>query len=462
MRSATIDIGYNAIRATVYEDNTLGAPEIFSSKFKSDLIGLLANQSIDMKHQTYLSIQYLLHVFKRLNVTDIKCVATAVLRDHEKAEQFIQHIRDKYNFDIEVISGEKEANLTAFGLVKGIRNCKGIAADLGGGSLELAEVGDGKISKLCSLALGTKILSMRNLADENEIIDIIKEQYSSSEQESLYLIGGSLRFIGKSYMNSAFHYVKNLHNFEIEAGSFFEYLNAVQTSDGEISKLSSRRINNNAVLILKALIHLFNPKKIIVSTYGLKEGVRIDSMDEEEKQKDLILEKVKYLCTYDTDATDFDSYYKIISPLFSAGVDLNEILKLAIMLLSMESQFDSTLPPTALSDSILSSEIPFAYKMRVMLAMIIAYSTNHKPSVNLIKFSKKTLTQEEHNNAQIIGYFLYITKEIDGPIFMTPSFDIKSCNYFLEIDTHEILPRAIFEKVCMKLKSIAFARRTGY
>ena len=30
MRRAIMDIGYNAIRAVVYEDNTLGAPEIFN------------------------------------------------------------------------------------------------------------------------------------------------------------------------------------------------------------------------------------------------------------------------------------------------------------------------------------------------------------------------------------------------------------------------------------------------
>ena len=58
MRSAIMDIGYNAIRAVVYEDDSLGAPEIFNSKFKNDILSLLTSESIDIKHQTYLSIQY--------------------------------------------------------------------------------------------------------------------------------------------------------------------------------------------------------------------------------------------------------------------------------------------------------------------------------------------------------------------------------------------------------------------
>ena len=85
MRSAIMDIGYNAIRAVVYEDESLGAPVIFSNKFKSDILSLLTNDSLDIKHQTYLSIQYFLYIFKKLEVSNINCVATAVLRNHPRA-----------------------------------------------------------------------------------------------------------------------------------------------------------------------------------------------------------------------------------------------------------------------------------------------------------------------------------------------------------------------------------------
>ena len=66
MRSAIMDIGYNAIRAVVYENDNIGAPEIFNSKFKNDILNLLTQEDFDIKHQTYLSIQYLLHIFKNI------------------------------------------------------------------------------------------------------------------------------------------------------------------------------------------------------------------------------------------------------------------------------------------------------------------------------------------------------------------------------------------------------------
>lgn len=460
MRSAIMDIGYNAIRAVVYEDDRLGAPEIFNNKFKNDILSLLASESIDIKHQTYLTIQYLLHIFEKLKVSNIKCVATAVLRNHPRADDFIKHIETKYNFDIDVISGAEEARLTALGLIAGIRDSNGIAADLGGGSLELIEVANREIGKLKSFELGTKIISSRNIKDENEIIDIIKNHYGNQTYDNLYLIGGALRFIGRLYIDFTQYPLKNLHNLEIPTQEFSSYLTKLQLSSNNTkNKLGRRRINNNAAFVAKAMINVFQPEKIVISTYGLKEGVRVAAMSEQERQKDIVLEKVKYTCNFDMQKTDFESYFKIVTPLLSKGENAEETIQLAIMLLSLQHKFDKTLHPAAISEFILSSEIPFTHKMRVMLALILSYATNYKPNAELMRISRKLVSKEEHNDSQIIGHFLFITKEIDGPNFTIPSFAINIQNYYLEIDSNEILPRSIFEKICNRLKSIAFARK---
>lgn len=460
MRSAIMDIGYNAIRAVVYENDRLGAPEIFNNKFKNDILSLLASESIDIKHQTYLTIQYLLHIFEKLEVSNIKCVATAVLRNHPRADDFIKHIKTKYNFDIDIISGMEEARLTALGLITGIRDSNGIAADLGGGSLELIEITNGEIGKLKSFELGTKIISSKNIRNENEIMDIIKNYYDNRTYDNLYLIGGALRFIGRLYIDFIQYPLKNLHNLEIPTQEFYNYLAKLQLSAKDSkSKLGRRRINSNAAFAAKAMINVFQPEKIIISTYGLKEGVRVTEMSKQERQKDIIPEKVKYTCNFDIQKTDFESYFKIVTPLLSKEKNAEEIIWLAIILLTLQHKFDKTLHPAAISEFILSSEIPFTHKMRVMLALILSYATNYKPNAELIRISKKLISKNEHNNSQIIGHFLFIAKEIDGPNFTIPSFTINIQNYYLEIDSNEILPRPIFEKICSRLKSIAFARK---
>lgn len=455
-----MDIGYNAIRAVVYENNNIGAPEIFNSKFKNDILSLLTQEDFDIKHQTYLSIQYLLHIFKQLDVSSIKCVATAVLREHPKAKDFIEFIKNKYHFDIEVISGEEEARLTALGLVAGIRHSNGIAADLGGGSLELVEVSNTKIGKLQSLELGTKVISSKNIENQSNITEIIQNEYGSYSYDNLYLIGGALRFIGRLYIDFMNYPMKNLHNLEIATEDFLNYLDKIKSSsESTKNKLGKRKINNNAILVAKSMIEVFKPKNIIVSTYGLKEGVRLESISNYPKEQDIVIEKVKYTCNYHDENTDFDSYVSIISDLIADETELSEIMQLSIMLLKLKHKFDKTLHPTAISEFILGSEIPFTHKNRVKLALILAYSSNFKPNQELIKISKKIISKKEHNNCQIIGNFLCIAEEVDGPKFGKPSFSIKIQNSFLEIVSKEILPRPIFEKICNRLKSIAYSRK---
>lgn len=460
MRTAIMDIGYNAIRAVVYEDNTLGAPEIFNSKFKSDILNLLTHESIDIKHQTYLIIQYLIHIFEKLEVSEIKCVATAVLRNNPRAEEFVKHIKNTYDFDIEIISGEEEAKLTAQGLIISIQHTNGIAADLGGGSLELIEIQDGKIGQLKSLELGTKILSASNVQNEQEIIPLIENHYPKQSYENLYLIGGGLRFIGRLYIDFVQYPLKNLHNLEIPTEKFNSYLEKLESSAHDPNnKIGRRRINSHAIFVAKAMIEVFQPKTIVISTYGLKEGVRFNSLNKEEKTKNIVREKVTKSCNFDASKTDWESYFKVINPLLSTPDNYAETIEFAIMFLSLQRKFDRTLHPEAIAEFILSAEIPFTHSMRMELALILSYATNSKPKIKLIKSSKKILSKEQFNNCQIIGYFLSIAESVDGPLFTSPSFSIDMRNHYLEINSDKLLPRSIFEKVCLHLKSIAFARK---
>ena len=459
MRLGIIDIGYNAIRAVVHESNTIGAPEIFNNKFKNDILTLLTQEELDIKHQAYLSINYILHIFTRLQVTEIKCVATAVLRDHPRSKAFIEFIKEKFNLTIEVISGEREAYLTAVGLISGISDVNGVAADLGGGSLELIEINNRLIGKLSSLALGTKIITTRKLQNLEDITRIIRDEYGNYQYENLYLIGGALRFICRFFIEFNKYPLKNLHNLSISRADFSLYLKSIKEFQRTKFKLNSRTLNPNAIIVAQAMLEVFQPKNIIVSIFGLKEGVRYEILPEIEKNQDIVLQKVVYCCQYELGSTNFDKYYEIIEPLVEETKDLSQLLKLAIILQSLNKYFDQTLSPKAISEFILNSEIPFTHRQRLMIALILSYSSNFKPDVELIKISKKLLCKQDFKNSQILGYFIRIAKDIDGFNFTEPSFTITIKNSYLEIITKDILPRPIFESICNKLKSIAYIRK---
>ncbi|WP_375318579.1 Ppx/GppA family phosphatase [Candidatus Tisiphia endosymbiont of Oplodontha viridula] len=460
MRSAIIDIGYNAVRAVVYECDRLGAPEIFNDKFKSDIINLLNLDNLEVKHQAYLSLQYFVHIFDRLSVTDVKCVATAILRGHPRAEEFREIVKRKFNINIEVISGDREAYLTAAGLISGINDACGIAADLGGGSLELAHIKDKKVGILKSLPLGTGLITNNHFDDINIINQMIKKEFEGLHCPNLYLIGGALRLIGRSYMEFVHYPLKNLHNLEINRKEFELYLERL----AHVNMLKTQhksRIHGNAILVAKSMLNVFLPEKVIISNYGLKEGVRFSCLPEEEQQKDIIYERIKTLVNFDETTCNIKNYTEVIKPiLIQPDAMTISIIALVMMLAQYNKNIDRTLRSSFIVEFILASDIPFNHRQRLMLSNALALTYTSRSDTYINRLTKRMINSYDYCNSHIIGNFIKIAREIDGPEFQSPSFslDLKD-NGYIEIATLNILPKMVFEKVCDRLKTIGFVRK---
>lgn len=459
MRQAIIDIGSNAIRAVVYDNYTLGAPEIYSDKFKSDLWSLLELDNIDVKHQIYLTLQHFTNIFKQLNVVRIDCVATAILRNHPKAKIFKALVLDKYDIDIDIISGEREAFLTASGLMSGVVDADGIAVDLGGGSLEIVEIEGRKVGHLLSLPLGTKVISQSMTGEE--IMHSIKSSFAwNNAYHNLYLIGGAFRFMGRYYMEFVRYPLRNLHNLEVNTDDFLIFLEQLE-SIAKIKPLyQSRRIDEKAILVAKALITVLNPEKIVISNYGLKEGVRFLSLPIEEQDKNIIFERCKSLTGFKEKEAQLDKYNKLISNLLVSPDDMTiKTVDLAVILTNCSQNIDRTLKANFIAEFILSSDVPFTHRQRLMLGLAISHAFSSKSDLYINKLAKKMLSRADYANSKIIGSVIRITREVDGPEFTQPSFNLQLRDKYIEITTKEILPRPVFDTICDRLKDIAHMRK---
>lgn len=459
MRLAIIDIGYNAIRAVVYESETLGSPEIFNDKFKSDILSLLTLDNLEVKHQVYLSFKYLVHIFRQLSVTRIKCVATAVLRGHPRAAEFQQIVKRDFGIDIEIISGEQEAYLTASGLISGINEAFGVAADLGGGSLELASIANKKIGVLKSLPLGTKIIEEKKLNNLQALTEIISKEFGNDHYPTIYLIGGAFRFIGRFYMDFTHYPLKNLHNLEISRADFELYLEKLDHLSQIKQFYRQRNLEANAILVAKAMLSVFKSDKVVISNYGLKEGVRFISLPHEEQGKHIIYERVAALVKDETHC-ELEAYRGAIKHLLVAPDSVTfSVLDFAISLAKFNKNIDRTLRANFVVEFVLSSDIPFSHRQRVMLGLALAFAYNAKSDSYINKLARKTISKVDYANSQIIGSFICIARKVDGPEFFKPSFNLNLKGNYIEIDTGEILPKQVFDKVCEYLKDIGFARK---
>src|SRR5579859_2967405 len=89
-----------------------------------------------------------------MNVGRVHAIATAACRDASNGADFIARAERICGVRIKILSGPREARLSALGVVSSIHHPDGIVGDLGGGSLELIDVRGAKIGKGESLQIG--------------------------------------------------------------------------------------------------------------------------------------------------------------------------------------------------------------------------------------------------------------------------------------------------------------------
>ena len=99
--------------------------------------GLLAPDAVAKALTSLRRFRALCRVQK---VGRVYAIATAACRDATNGPDFIAKAERICGVPIEILSGPREAKLSALGVISGIHNPDGIVGDLGGGSLELIDV----------------------------------------------------------------------------------------------------------------------------------------------------------------------------------------------------------------------------------------------------------------------------------------------------------------------------------
>ena len=137
-----IDIGSNSVRIVVYEGPARAPAVIFNEKVAAGLgRGLAIDGRIapgDAERGLVALRRYAL-LAEHMDVQDVQCVATAAVRDAVNGPDFIAAAAEA-GLNIRLLSGEEEAEAAGHGVLSAIPDAHGVAVDLGGGSLELAEV----------------------------------------------------------------------------------------------------------------------------------------------------------------------------------------------------------------------------------------------------------------------------------------------------------------------------------
>lgn len=283
MNLAAIDIGSNAARLliTSVEKDKLGNP--FFNKLNLIRIPLrlgfdvfenkiISPEKEEMMLETMMSFKYLMLAY---NVKNYKAYATSAMRDAKNAQEIIDKIKDKSQINIEIISGETEANLIfenhfAENLPK---ENSYLYIDVGGGSTELSFFNNGEFVSQKSFNIGTIRLLKNNAKD-------IDWDEMKSFAKSVCKIKGNVMAIGSGgNINKIFSLSKKKDGKPLPIQllrDFYKELESVSI-DERISKYGLR--SDRADVIVPALsiyinvMRWANAEEILVPKIGMADGL---------------------------------------------------------------------------------------------------------------------------------------------------------------------------------------------
>lgn len=294
---AVIDIGSNTVRLVVFGGPLRSPIELLNEKVTARLgKGLVAGGELSPASMATAlgGLRRFALLLKMKGVRRVDTVATAAVRDAANGEAFLREVA-ALGLSPRLLSGEEEAALSAAGILGAFPQASGIAADLGGGSLELTVLDEGVPGAGISLPLGTLKLAalraeggarweraVRNAIDGCGIAFV--------PGRTLYLVGGSFRAFARLAMAGKGGAMSDTHGFELTAAAALRLANRLRP--GKITPDLPGVGNGRAATIpdtaalLGALVAETGADRVVFSAWGLREGLLFDSLDPVQRKQD--------------------------------------------------------------------------------------------------------------------------------------------------------------------------------
>jgi len=299
---AVIDIGSNSVRLVVYESLSRSLVSVFNEKALCGLgrevqsTGLLAPDAVAKALTSLRRFRALCRIQK---VGRVYAIATAACRDATNGPEFIAKAERICGVPISILSGPREAKLSALGVISGIHDPDGIVGDLGGGSLELIDVRGNRVRSGVTLPLGSLALadaSHKSLKRAENIVrnaitgvDLLK----GGRGRTFYAVGGTWRALARIHIVQSGYPLKVMHGYSIPAADALDFALRLRRlaatnrlADIEVVSDARRPLLTYAALVLEHVVRAARPKTIVFSTFGVREGLFYEMLPQDERSDD--------------------------------------------------------------------------------------------------------------------------------------------------------------------------------
>lgn len=287
MQCALIDIGSNSMRLSVYEVEGASFRTLFREKIMAGLAGFvekkrLGPEGIDRACEGLLQFRDILEL---LNIDKVSVFATASLRNIENTAEAVSEITSRTGFSVEVISGLDEALYGYTGAMRALDLEGGVFIDIGGASTEIVTFSGVELGEANSLPIGSLRLYSdyvdRILPNKSALMKIeerVTEELDAvvgSKNDYIVGVGGTARAALKLTRRLFSHPSDCM---EIDAAELEELWQVLIKTDRRaidlILKTEPERVHTiiPGLAILRAIVQKYSAKKIVISSFGVREG----------------------------------------------------------------------------------------------------------------------------------------------------------------------------------------------
>ena len=303
--AAVVDIGSNSIRLVIFRDRSRAPTAVFNERVICGIgrdmarTGRLHPEGVA---RALANLPRFAAIARSMDIDDTSLLATAATREAKDGPAFLAQIEDIFGLPVQQLDGDEEARLAAAGVVCGLPEARGMVADLGGGSLELAALSKGNMGDYVTLPLGPLRLlatvgnDRAKVAERvDEVLEDVTWMQAAVKGGAIYIVGGAWRALARLRMVQTGYPLRVIHNYTIggvEAAEFCDVVAGLGASTlARIDAVPKARATTLpiAAAVLRRLILESGAEQIVFSAQGIREGRVFDMLDDRAKSEDPLI-----------------------------------------------------------------------------------------------------------------------------------------------------------------------------
>jgi exopolyphosphatase/guanosine-5'-triphosphate,3'-diphosphate pyrophosphatase len=418
-RVGVVDVGSNSVRMVVFDGAARSPAYFYNEKIMCGLgKGLAETGRLNPQGRirALSALRRFALLAEGMQVNPMTVVATAATREAADGPEFQAEVLRETGLRLHVIDGDEEARLSAQGVLLGWPEAKGIVCDIGGNSMELARIADGRVGKRVSTPLGP--FRLQQIPDPKlrraQIAKVLKDAQAllKSSGERIYLVGGSWRVIARLDMERRTYPLTVLHEYRMTPRSLDDTLDWLAVADLSVLRgrtgTSAERMElvPLACEVLRELVRVFQPSEIDVSAYGIREGLLYEHMPEKLRARDPLIEAARMAEMGQARIPGFGKkLYDFLLPLFpDVGKDRLRLIKAACLLHDTTWRAHPDFRAEACFDNATRANLGgLDHQGRVFLGLALLHRYKNSRSGSRLEPMFRLLSEDDIQAAEILG-----------------------------------------------------------